>query len=349
MKRQKKRVGRPQRFKKMPIKEQAKYIQLMGELLLNGFSIQEAITILLKIQAITKIHLQNAQRLLQEGHPFYDVLQQMGFSSEKLVQVELAETHGNLIETLKGIAEQFRLVEEFRKELKKMISYPCLLLFFLLGILAALQQMVLPQLLATDMVAASHWGIVFLKTFHWYLLGVFLVGGLLLIFIQVRLTKMDIIQKYTWFSQLVFFGRMFSLYQSSYIALELGKLFYEGLELRQIIYCLKETSQGSLIQLLAFRLTKGLESGIPLAEQFQSYTFFTEDFSQIILQGEAKGQLGKELLFYSSLTRRHFFQKINRILHWIQPLFFFGIAGLILLIYAAILLPVYGNIEEVLL
>nr|WP_240940604.1 type II secretion system F family protein [Enterococcus durans] len=102
----------------------------MGELLLNGFSIQEAITILLKIQAITKIHLQNAQRLLQEGHPFYDVLQQMGFSSEKLVQVELAEMHGNLIETLKGIAEQFRLVEEFRKELKKMISYPCLLLFF---------------------------------------------------------------------------------------------------------------------------------------------------------------------------------------------------------------------------
>ena len=321
MKRQKKRVGRPQRFKKMSIKEQAKYIQLMGELLLNGFSIQEAITILLKIQAITQIHLQNAQRLLQEGHPFYDVLQQMGFSSEKLVQVELAETHGNLIETLKGIAEQFRLVEEFRKELKKMISYPCLLLIFLLGILVALRQMVLPQLLATDMVAASHWGIVFLKTFHWYLLGAFLVGGLLLIFIQVRLTKMDVIQKYTWFSQLVFFGRMFSLYQSSYIALELGKLFYEGLELRQIIYCLKETRQGSLIQLLAFRLTKGLESGIPLAEQFQSYTLFTEDFSQIILQGEAKGQLGKELLFYSSLTIRHFFQKINRILHWIQRLF----------------------------
>lgn len=66
MKRQKKRVGRPQRFKKMPIKEQAKYIQLMGELLLNGFSIQEAITILLKIQAITKIHLQNAQQQIKK-------------------------------------------------------------------------------------------------------------------------------------------------------------------------------------------------------------------------------------------------------------------------------------------
>lgn len=114
----------------MTVKEQAKYIQLLGDLLMNGFSIQEAIEILLKIQSVTKKHLQITQRLLQEGYPFYDALQQMGFSHEKLVQVELAETHGNLIETLKGIAEQFRLVEEFRKELKKIISYPCLLMIF---------------------------------------------------------------------------------------------------------------------------------------------------------------------------------------------------------------------------
>lgn len=119
--------------------------------------------------------------------------------------------------------------------------------------------------------------------------------------------------------------------------------------MRQIIFCLKETKQGSLIQLLAFRLTKGLESGIPLSQQFQKYSFLTEEFSQIVLQGEAKGNLGKELLFYSEFVRQQFFQKMNRWLHWIQPIIFLGIAGLILLVYAAILLPVYGNIEEVLL
>ncbi len=152
-----------------------------------------------------------------------------------------------------------------------------------------------------------------------------------------------------WFSNKPLIGSLFSLYQSSYIALEFGKLFYEGLELRQIIFCLKETKQGSLIQLLAFRLTKGLESGISLAQQFETYSFLTAEFSQIVLQGEAKGNLGKELLFYSKLARQHFFQKVNRGLSWIQPVLFLGIASLILLIYAAILLPVYGNIEEVLL
>lgn len=230
-----------------------------------------------------------------------------------------------------------------------MISYPCLLCLFLLGILVALRQFILPQLLTSEMVMDTHWGIRFLQSFHWYVLLVLLSVGLLCLFIKIRLLKMDMIQRGEWFSNKPLIGSLFSLYQSSYIALEFGKLFYEGLELRQIIFCLKETKQGSLIQLLAFRLTKGLESGISLAQQFETYSFLTAEFSQIVLQGETKGNLGKELLFYSKLARQHFFQKVNRGLSWIQPVLFLGIASLILLIYAATLLPVYGNIEEVLL
>ncbi|MGX7174616.1 competence type IV pilus assembly protein ComGB [Enterococcus ratti] len=336
-------------FKKMSLSYQAKYIQLIGELLANGFSIQEATDILLKINCIPHFYLKKGKRLLQGGHSFYDVLQIMGFTQEKLVQVELAETHGNLIKTLEGMAEQFRLVEEFRKEVKKLISYPCILFLFLLGILVALKQFILPQLLTTEMVMESHWGIRFLQAFHWYGLSGLIVAILVFLFIKIRMMKMDAIQKSVWLSSIRWLGPFFSLYQSAYIALEFGKLFYEGLELQHIILCLKETKQGSLIQLLAFRLTKGLEMGIPLAKQFQIYSFLTEEFSQIILQGEAKGNLGKELLFYSTLSRQQFFQKINRWLHWLQPILFLGIAGLILLIYAAILLPVYSNIEEVLL
>lgn len=349
MKKQKAINGNRMFSKKMSLSYQAKYIQLTGELLSNGFSIQEAMDILLKITPIPKIYLQHGQKLLQDGYSFYDVLEGMDFAQEKLVQIELAESHGNLVKTLKGLAEQFRLVEEFRKELKKMISYPCLLFLFLLGILIALRQFILPQLLYSEMVVNTHWGIQFLQSFHWYSLITLGIVLFIYFFIKIKIAKMDMIQKGEWFSNKFFIGSFFSLYQSSYIALEFGKLFYEGLELQQVIFCLKETKQGSLIQLLAFRLAKGLESGIPLAKQFQTYSFLTKEFSQIILQGEAKGNLGKELLFYSKLTRQQFFQKINQWVHWLQPILFLGIAGLILLIYAAILLPVYSNIEEVLL
>lgn len=62
------------------------------------------------------------------------------------------------------------------------------------------------------------------------------------------------------------------------------KAFHEGFELRQIIVCLKETKQESLIQHLASKLIQGLEAGMSLAEQFQNYRFLSEEFSKIVLQ-----------------------------------------------------------------
>lgn len=64
--------------------------------------------------------------------------------------------------------------------------------------------------------------------------------------------------------------------------------FHEGFELRQIIVCLKETKQESLIQHLASKMIQGLEAGIPLADQFQNYHFLSEEFSKIILQERQK-------------------------------------------------------------
>lgn len=331
----------------MTPKQQLRFIQMIGEMLLNGFSLQQSIELLDKINILPPVHLQLAKNRLKDGAPFSDILQQLGIKQEQLVQVELAETHGNLVETLKGIADQFRLMENFRKELQKAVSYPCLLLIFLIGILVSLRELVVPQLLQTEMVSATHWGIVLLQSLHLIFLGCFVGLILFLFLVYLRLKKWDAIRRSEWISKIHLIGRIYTLYQSAYLSLEIGKLFYEGLELKQIIHCLKETRKGSLLQLLAYRLTEGLETGVPLAEQFQYYPFLTEEFSKIVLQGEAKGNLGKELLFYSELTQKHFFQKMNRCLYWIQPILFLGIAGLILMIYAAILLPVYGNIEEV--
>lgn len=262
--------------------------------------------------------------------------------------MELAEVHGNLVETLKGIAEQFRLIEQFRRDLKKVISYPLVLLVFLVGILVSLSEFVLPQLLQTDMVTTTHWGIRLLQTSPWLFLGA--VGSSIFCgsMIFFRLKKLEVVKRSEWISKQWMIGKIYRSYQSAYLALEIGKLFYEGLDLKQIIRCLKETKEGSLVQSLAYQLMEGLELGIPLAQQFEQYGFLTTEFSRIVLQGEAKGNLGKELLFYSDLTRKEFFQKIHRWLHWVQPVLFLGIAVLILLIYVAILLPVYGNIEEVL-
>lgn len=126
------------------------------------------------------------------------------------------------------------------------------------------------------------------------------------------------------------------------------KAFHEGFELRQIIVCLKETKQESLIQHLASKLIQGLEAGMSLAEQFQNYRFLSEEFSKIVLQGEAKGSLGKELILQRMDKKTAFQTSSSLDAFYSANHFFLGVAALILLVYAAVLLPVYGSIEEVL-
>ena len=49
---------------------------------------------------------------------------------------------------------------------------------------------------------------------------------------------------------------------------------------------------------------------------------------------------------YSHLTRTAFFQRMEKILNWIQPIVFLLIAGLIVSLYAAMFLPLYDSMGE---
>ena len=130
MKKLRKIFGSQNYSKGLTRSQQNQFAQTMGELLLSGFSLQESLYLLLTIRSFPPVILANIQHQLKEGQAFSEVLSQIGYGAEQLVQIELAERHGNLPTTLLEIAKQFRLVEGFRNDLKKLLAYPMLLLTF---------------------------------------------------------------------------------------------------------------------------------------------------------------------------------------------------------------------------
>ena len=65
----------------------------------------------------------------------------------------------------------------------------------------------------------------------------------------------------------------------------------------------------------------------------------------MIEYGEIKSKLGSELEVYAEKTWEEFFLRINRATNFIQPLVFIFVALVIVLFYAAMLLPIYQNME----
>lgn len=67
----------------------------------------------------------------------------------------------------------------------------------------------------------------------------------------------------------------------------------------------------------------------------------------MIEYGDIKSKLGQELDIYSQESWETFFSQLNRATQWIQPIIFLVVAVVIVMIYAAILLPIYQHMGDV--
>ena len=92
-------------------------------------------------------------------------------------------------------------------------------------------------------------------------------------------------------------------------------------------------------------MAAALQGGQSYADKVASYPFFKKELSLMIEYGEVKSKLGSELEVYAEKTWEEFFLRINRAMNFIQPLVFIFVALVIVLLYAAMLLPIYQNME----
>lgn len=329
---------------KKGLKARYQFLEMFVLLLENGFSIQESLYVMLRSQSFSQELLTIMTEALSTGKSLAECFDLMGFTTQEVMQIQLAEVHGNLVEALQNISQQLTIMNQQTAELKKIISYPIVLLVFSSGMLLSMRYILLPQLLASDMVQADHWGI-WVMRYSPIILGIGLLGMILVaLIIQWYFKRKSILKKARFISRLPFVGSFYTLYQTSYFSLEWGKLFKEGFEMKQILSILVLLPNQTLMVALAQEINQGLQEGIILTDQLSHYSFLTPEFSLIVFQGEIKGRLGDELLIYQQLLMKKIVAKMEQTIRLIQPIVFVLIAAVIVAIYVAMFLPIYGNI-----
>lgn len=335
------------RKNKMTRKQRIDFVHLLGDLLENGFSLQQAFDFFINANLFDSSILDTVQQDLHEGKSLAASFSQMNYSNDQVLQIELAESHGNLSQTLLGIAEQMRLVQRQRENFLKAVSYPLFLLVFLIVILLGMRFFLLPQLLDSGMIRAEDFSVQLIESVPLIGLGMIILLLFLVLGWQSWGKRQDYLVRFRFLAKIPLIGSLFSNYYSAYFALEWGKLFQQGLELQQIIECLLVIDGKSLMQELAADLKLRLGQGNTLAEELKRYPFLTKEFSRIVFQGEARGNLAKELLTYSQLVWRRFFNQLEFLCSWLQPLVFLIVALLIVSLYLTMLLPL-TNLEGIL-
>src|SRR5699024_4123873 len=205
----------------------------------------------------------------------------------------------------------------------------------------------LPSLLQSGMIDVHHWCIQLIMHGPFVLIVIVLSLGLLAVTMKQTLKKQSALKRAVMLARLPLIGKLYTVYQTSYFALEWGKMFKQGVEIRPILAFMAEVESHSLVASLANDLNDKLTKGKLLAEELENYQFLLAEFSLIVMQGEVKGKLGEELLLYSQLLTKKMVETVERWIQWIQPVVFLFIAILIMAIYIALFLPMYGNISTI--
>ncbi|BBD15644.1 competence type IV pilus assembly protein ComGB [Melissococcus plutonius] len=328
---------------KLNKKQQQQFVHLLEGLLTNGFSLKESFYFMEKVSIFNKKLTNNLSNQIVLGKSLADIFLELNFEKITIIQINFAQMHGNLANTLKQIDLHMQHVQKYRNHFYKILSYPLILFLFLIMILIGIRQFIFPQLLIENQSSLT---IQFIYNSPYLLLGFLLVIFSLYLGFRTYLKRKDLIQQANFLGRMPILGIFYKDYLSELFAFEWGKLFTQGLEIRSVIQMMKQMDQYSLVTELAREMEKDLEKGILFHQQLQNYSFFTTEFSIIIQQGEIKGHLGKELIIYSGLIWKRFFNRIERSIQWVQPMIFLLIAILIISIYTAMLLPIYGNMEE---
>ena len=327
-----------QKRKKLSTVKQKKVVELLNNLFSSGFHLAEIIDFLKRSSLLEEVYVDRMKEGLATGKPFSEIMASLGFSDNVVTQLSLAELHGNLSLSLSKIEEYLENVSKIKKKLVEVATYPFILFVFLISIMLGLRNYLLPQLerqnVATQIISnlpqlfLCSLGVVFVLLaigFYWF-------------------QKSSKITTFGLLARLPFFGTFIQTYLTAYYAREWGNMIGQGLELSQIFHMM-QGQRSAMFQEIGKDLEVALQNGQEFSQVVKHYPFFKKELGLIIEYGEVKSKLGCELEVYAQKTWEKFFSRINQAMNLVQPLVFVFVALVIVLLYAAMLLPIYQNME----
>lgn len=333
---------------------QVVFLKRLGELLDHGYSLTQGIEFLqLQMSETCRLDLQTGLQKLKEGESFYRILTDLKFHKDVLSYLFFAQKQGDISFALReGSSILARRIDHIAK-LKKMISYPLFLIIFVSCIVTVMERVLLPQFLQLydSMNLDTSFFISVLQNFSHssklviYVLIVFLASSLFYYFLyfnrQSATKQMNLIVK------IPFIKKWIRLMNSYFFSVQLSNLLKGGLSIYEAIKSFEEQQHSRFFKEEAAEIKALLTSGERLDLIITSRTYFDKELAQIIKHGQSHGNLDQELYHYSHYTLEQLDNKIATFLKVSQPLLFASIGLIIVLMYMAIMLPMFKLINSI--
>ncbi|MFS0861540.1 competence type IV pilus assembly protein ComGB [Fredinandcohnia sp. 179-A 10B2 NHS] len=330
------------------LKEQALYLNRLGELLDQGYMFEQASQFLLL--QLPKNRCKDIETIIEsckQGDSLYTAFGKVSFHKDILGYLYFAEQHGDISFALRegSIMLQKKLVQI--EKTKKLIRYPVFLLLFVSFMFTMIEKILLPQFeqLYTSMNYQKNFLSILLMNLP-LLNRVVILAFMTLIIVGticyfLRIKTLPVKQQMNLLLKIPFLNHISILYHSHFFAVQLSNLLKGGLSILESLTMFEQQQHSPFFREEAREMKQLLLAGNRFEEIIEGRQFYENELSLIIAHGQSNGNLAKELHHYGQFVMARLEEKITKLLAVIQPLLFTCIGAIIMLMYAAIMVPMF--------
>jgi competence protein ComGB len=338
---------------KRGIKDQGTFLTRLGELLANGYSLTEA------IEFVFIGHYQRKETLkttilsqLQDGASLSETLRYAGLPLHVCSQIYFAEKHGNMAATLISAGDYLTARKKDRQALKKVMTYPLVLIFILIGVMILLKNVLFPQfqVLYSSLGYTPGGGVGF---FLFFIDRLPLLAAAFLIFSTLtastffyRYQSHTPIKKAQFLLRFPILSHYMRLFYTQFFSREMSYLLNSGMSINQALTEVSSQAYRPLFKEMAERMIQDLRIGKSFPESVEYFDLFTDGLLEVIRHGERRGELPRELFTYSEFCLETMEFSGKKLLAVIQPAVFLFIGAFILIIYFSIMIPLFQVMQS---
>lgn len=335
------------------LSEQVVLLRQLGSLLEKGYSLWHALEFLqLYLSERRKAQLREAVEELKKGSSLHVVFTGLSFHSDLLGYLFYAEQHGDVAFALSQGSAILERKEKHLQKMKKALQYPIFLLSFLIGMVWLFNTVLLPQFssLYHSMQTPSQLSDAILSILYALpyicimLAGVF-AAALAGYFLYFR--KLDSNQQMNIWIRIPFVRGFVLSLNSHYFSVQISSLLQGGLSVREVFMLMEQQPHHSFFRSEAKEVKHLLASGEKLDSILEQRPYYEKELSYVVIHGQASGNLGKELADYSDMVVEKVENRINRLVMIIQPILFTCIGVIIVLMYLAMMLPMFQMVNSI--
>ncbi|MDN6327460.1 MAG: type II secretion system F family protein, partial [Alkalibacterium sp.] len=308
--------------------QQGYFLKRCGQLLMDGFSLQEALIFLETIvDKHAKHMIETIHTEVSKGILFSEALKKAGFSDVVCSQLYFSLYHGHLAETALKAGEQLLKQAEKKKKMKAVLHYPAILFLFVIIMLLAMRFILLPHI--NDFVSVGseqlNFGTRLIVSGVYYSPIILLVGSIISILsfllLLFKSKKMTPLERVIWIAKWSPTS-LYRLYWSQFFSNEWGFLLKGNSGLLEVVTIMKQNTLSPLIKEIGAHIEQKMKQGESFHDSLKELTFLKREIMLVVRQGERSGQLGQELEMYALTCEEAFDKKVEQTINLIQPIIF---------------------------